>query len=451
MKKKLFGTDGIRGEANVFPMLPEIALQVGRAIGYLFKNHNTHLSKVLIGKDTRLSGYVFESALVAGLCSMGVSALLIGPLPTPAIAFLTKDMRADAGVMISASHNPYYDNGIKIFDRNGYKLPDELEKKIENIIFDESFSNQRCFKNELGRAYRIKDALGRYAVHLKSVVPPYINFEGVKVVIDCANGAAYQIGPQVLEELGADVIAIGCNPDGININENCGALYPEKVKKLVIEKKAHIGIALDGDGDRIAVVDEKGNLIDGDDILALFALVFKEKGVLSNNVVVGTVMSNLGLEKFLEKHGISFIRTKVGDRYVLLKMKEMGGILGGETSGHIIFLDKTATGDGLLTGLRLISLMKEKEKKLSELLPSFEKFPQIIINIKVKEKKPVEEIEGLEEKIKLAKSKLGENGKIVIRPSGTEPKYRVMVEGEKKEIIEEIAEELANYIKQKLN
>ncbi|MCD6489712.1 MAG: phosphoglucosamine mutase [Thermodesulfobacterium sp.] len=451
MKKKLFGTDGIRGEANVFPMLPEIALQVGRAIGYLFKNHNTHLSKVLIGKDTRLSGYVFESALVAGLCSMGVSALLIGPLPTPAIAFLTKDMRADAGVMISASHNPYYDNGIKIFDRNGYKLPDELEKKIENIIFDESFSNQRCFKNELGRAYRIKDALGRYAVHLKSVVPPYINFEGVKVVIDCANGAAYQIGPQVLEELGADVIAIGCNPDGININENCGALYPEKVKKLVIEKKAHIGIALDGDGDRIAVVDEKGNLIDGDDILALFALVFKEKGVLSNNVVVGTVMSNLGLEKFLEKHGISFIRTKVGDRYVLLKMKEMGGILGGETSGHIIFLDKTATGDGLLTGLRLISLMKEKEKKLSELLPPFEKFPQIIINIKVKEKKPVEEIEGLEEKIKLAKSKLGENGKIVIRPSGTEPKYRVMVEGEKKEIIEEIAEELANYIKQKLN
>jgi len=451
MKKKLFGTDGIRGEANVFPMLPEIALQVGRAIGYLFKNHNTHLSKVLIGKDTRLSGYVFESALVAGLCSMGVSALLVGPLPTPAIAFLTKDMRADAGVMISASHNPYYDNGIKIFDRNGYKLPDELEKKIENLIFDESFSNQRCFKNELGRAYRIKDALGRYAVHLKSVVPPYINFEGVKVVIDCANGAAYQIGPQVLEELGADVIAIGCNPDGININENCGALYPEKVKKLVIEKKAHIGIALDGDGDRIAVVDEKGNLIDGDDILALFALVFKEKGILSNNAVVGTVMSNLGLEKFFKKHGISFIRTQVGDRYVLMKMKEMGGILGGETSGHIIFLDKTTTGDGLLTGLRLISLMKEKEKKLSELLPPFEKFPQIIINIKVKEKKPVEEIEGLEEKIKLAKSKLGENGKIVIRPSGTEPKYRVMVEGEKRELIEEIADELSYYIKEKLS
>ncbi|MCD6548514.1 MAG: phosphoglucosamine mutase [Thermodesulfobacterium sp.] len=451
MKKKLFGTDGIRGEANVFPMLPEIALQVGRAIGYLFKNHNTHLSKVLIGKDTRLSGYVFESALVAGLCSMGVSALLVGPLPTPAIAFLTKDMRADAGVMISASHNPYYDNGIKIFDRSGYKLPDELEEKIENLIFDENFTTQRCFKDELGKAYRIKDAPGRYAVHLKSAVPSYINFEGLKIVIDCANGAAYQIGPQVLEELGADVIAIGCNPNGININENCGALYPEKVKKLVIEKKAHIGIALDGDGDRIAVVDEKGNLIDGDDILALFALVFKEKGILSNNTVVGTVMSNLGLEKFFKKHGISFIRTQVGDRYVLIKMKEMGGILGGETSGHIIFLDKATTGDGLLTGIRLISLIKEKEKSLSELVHLFEKFPQVMINVKVKEKKPVEEIEGLEQKIRLAKSKLGENGRIVIRPSGTEPKYRVMVEGEKKEIIEEIAEELAHYIEQKLN
>ncbi|MBO8143737.1 MAG: phosphoglucosamine mutase [Thermodesulfobacterium sp.] len=451
MKKKLFGTDGIRGEANVFPMLPEIALQVGRAIGYLFKNHNTHLSKVLIGKDTRLSGYVFESALVAGLCSMGVSALLVGPLPTPAIAFLTKDMRADAGVMISASHNPYYDNGIKIFDRSGYKLPDELEEKIENLIFDENFTTQRCFKDELGKAYRIKDAPGRYAVHLKSAVPSYINFEGLKIVIDCANGAAYQIGPQVLEELGADVIAIGCNPNGININENCGALYPEKVKKLVIEKKAHIGIALDGDGDRIAVVDEKGNLIDGDDILALFALVFKEKGILSNNAVVGTVMSNLGLEKFFKKHGISFIRTQVGDRYVLMKMKEIGSILGGETSGHIIFLDKATTGDGLLTGIRLISLIKEKEKSLSELVHLFEKFPQVMINVKVKEKKPVEEIEGLEKRIKLAKSKLGKDGRIVIRPSGTEPKYRIMVEGNKKELIEEIAQELAKYIEQKLN
>ncbi|PMP67673.1 MAG: phosphoglucosamine mutase [Thermodesulfobacterium geofontis] len=451
MKKKLFGTDGIRGEANVFPMLPEIALQVGRAIGYLFKNHNVHFSKVVIGKDTRLSGYIFESSLVAGLCSMGVSTFLVGPLPTPAVAFLTKDMRADAGVMISASHNPYYDNGIKIFDRNGYKLPDELEEKIENLVFDKTFSTKRCFKDELGRAFRIKDAPGRYAVHLKSAVPSHINFEGIKVVIDCANGSAYQIGPQVLEELGAEVISIACSPNGININENCGALYPERVRDLVVKTEAQIGIALDGDGDRIVVVDERGNLIDGDDILALFALDFKNKGILSNNTVVGTIMSNFGLEKFLKEHGISFIRTSVGDRYVLIKMKEVGSILGGETSGHIIFLDKATTGDGLLTGLRLISLMKEKEKPLSELLHLFEKFPQVIINVKVKEKKPVKDIEGLEEKIKLAESKIGKNGRIVIRPSGTEPKYRIMVEGNKKEVIEEIANELADYIKQKLN
>lgn len=451
MDKKLFGTDGIRGEANVFPMLPEIALQVGRAIGYLFKNHDIHFSKVLIGKDTRLSGYIFESALVAGLCSMGVSTWLIGPLPTPAVAFLTKDMRADAGVMISASHNPYYDNGIKIFDKNGYKLSDELEEKIEELVFNENFSTKRCFKDKLGRAYRIKDAIGRYAVHLKSIVPSYINFEGIKVVIDCAHGAAYQIGPQVLEELGAEVISIGCSPNGININEGCGALHPEKVKNLVLETQAHLGIALDGDGDRIVVVDEKGNLIDGDDILALFALNFKEKERLINNTVVGTIMSNLGLEEFLKKMGISFIRTPVGDRYVLLKMKEIGAILGGETSGHIIFLDKATTGDGLLTGIRLISLIKEKEKPLSELIHLFEKLPQIIKSVKVKEKKPLKEIKGLEEKIQLAKSKLGNKGRVIVRPSGTEPKYRVMVEGEKRELIEEIADELSYYIKEKLS
>jgi len=450
MIKKLFGTDGIRGEANVFPMLPEIALQVGRAIGYLFKN-NVSVSKVIIGKDTRLSGYIFESALVSGLCSMGVYTWLVGPLPTPAIAFLTKDMRADAGIMISASHNPYYDNGIKIFGKDGYKLSDELEEKIEKLVFDESFSNIRCIKHELGRAYRIKDAIGRYAVHLKSIIPSHINFEGIKVVIDCANGATYQIGPLILEELGANVIPIGCSPDGININENCGALYPENVKKLVLEMGAHLGIALDGDGDRIVVVDEKGNIIDGDDLLAIFAIDLKNKNLLANNTVVGTIMNNLGLENFFIKNGISFLRTPVGDRYVVLKMKEIGAILGGETSGHIIFLDKTTTGDGLLTGIRLISLMKEKEKPLSELVNLFEKFPQVIKNVKVKEKKSLEAIEGLLEKIKLAESKLRKKGRIIIRPSGTEPKYRIMVEGEDQKLIEEIADELAEYIKIKLN
>ncbi|NPA39947.1 MAG: phosphoglucosamine mutase [Thermodesulfobacteria bacterium] len=448
--RKLFGTDGIRGEANVFPMLPEIALQVGRAIGYLFKNANSHQGKVIIGKDTRLSGYVFESALVAGLCSMGVSAWLIGPLPTPAIAFLTKDMRADAGIMISASHNPYYDNGIKVFDKSGFKLPDEMEKKIEELIFDEEFSKVRKYKDELGRAYRIKDAIGRYAVHLKSVVPSRINFEGIRVVIDCANGAAYQIGPQTLEELGAEVIAIGCSPNGININDGCGALYPQKLIEKVWETRADVGIALDGDADRIVVVDEKGNLIDGDDLIALFASDFKEKGLLGNPTVVGTVMSNLGLEKFLNSQGISFVRTPVGDRYVVLKMREIGSILGGETSGHIIFLDKATTGDGLLTALRLISIMKERGKPLSELVRLFDKYPQIIKNVRVKEKLPLEEISGIEEVLKKAEEKLKDKGRIVVRPSGTEPKYRVMVEGEEEALVQELAEYIADFIRGKL-
>lgn len=451
MDKKLFGTDGIRGEANIYPMLPEIALQVGRAIGYLFKNRESHLSKVIIGKDTRLSGYIFESALIAGLCSMGVSTWLIGPLPTPAIAFLTRDMRADAGIMISASHNPYYDNGIKIFNKDGFKLSDEMEKTIEKLIFDKEFEKIRIYKDSIGRAYRIKDAIGRYAVHLKSSVPSYINFEGIKVVIDCANGAAYQVGPLVLEELGANVISIGCSPDGVNINENCGALHPKNLKESVLKNNADLGIALDGDADRIVIVDEKGNFIDGDDLLALFAIEFKNKNYLWKNTVVGTIMNNLGLEKFLNAHGIEFIRTPVGDRYVVEKLRDIKGLLGGETSGHIIFLDKATTGDGLLTGLRLISLMKEKEKPLSELCNLFEKIPQIIKNVKVKEKKPVKEIEGLSEKIKLAEEKLKKKGRIIVRPSGTEPKYRVMVEGEDKDLIKTIAEEIAEYIRKKLN
>ncbi len=449
MKKKLFGTDGIRGEANVFPMLPELALQVGRAIGYLFKNHA--FSKVIIGKDTRLSGYIFEASLVAGLCSMGVSTWLVGPLPTPAIAFLTKDMRADAGIMISASHNPYYDNGIKIFDKEGFKLSDELEEKIENLIFDEKFREIRQYKADLGRAFRIKDAIGRYAVHLKSSIPTYINFEGLKVVIDCANGAAYQVGPQTLEELGAEVISLGCSPNGLNINDNCGALFPQKLKEKVLKSGANLGIALDGDGDRIVIVDEKGTLVDGDELLALFGIELKNKGQLLKNTVVGTVMSNLGLEKFLVERGINFIRTSVGDRYVVLKLREIGGILGGETSGHIIFLDKATTGDGLLTALKVMALMKEKEKPLSELVHLFDKYPQVIKSVKVKYKKPIEEVEGLLEKIRLVEKRLNGKGRILIRPSGTEPKYRIMVEGEKEDLIEEIAEELSQYILQKLN
>ena len=447
MNKKLFGTDGIRGEANIFPMLPEIALQVGRAIGYLFRDRSSQ--KVIIGKDTRLSGYIFESALVAGLCSMGVSVGLLGPLPTPAIAFLTRDMRAEAGIVISASHNPYYDNGIKIFNSQGFKLSDEKELEIERLIFDPEFEKERKLRAELGRAFRIKDAIGRYAVYLKSVVPAHINFEGLKVVIDCANGAAYQVGPLVLSELGAEVICIGCAPDGININQGCGALYPEALRKKVLEIGADIGIALDGDADRIVVVNEKGEILDGDDLLAAFARDLKQKGLLKANTVVGTVMSNLGLEEFLRGNSIEFLRTPVGDRYVTLELLKIEGILGGETSGHIIFLDKATTGDGLLTALRLLVMMKEREKPLSEVIPSFVKYPQITKNIKVTKKLPVEEIPGLPELIKKAQSTL-KRGRVIVRPSGTEPKYRIMIETPEKEIGKTLVEEISSFIKEKL-
>jgi len=449
--KRLFGTDGIRGEANLEPMTPELALQVGRAVGYLFWNHSNHLTKIIIGKDTRLSGYLFESAITAGLCSMGVQVYLIGPIPTPGIAFLTKDMRADAGIVISASHNPFYDNGIKIFDRNGFKLPDEAERKIEEMIYDPDFSQKRALRERIGKVFRIKDALGRYAVHLKSVVPSHINFEGLKVGIDCANGACYQIGPLVLEELGAKVFPIGCEPNGLNINENCGALYPENIRKLLLEKGLDLGIALDGDGDRIAVIDDKGNYWDGDDLLSLFVKYFKEKGLLKSPYVVGTLMTNKGLEEFLENEGLKLIRTPVGDRYVVQAMIEHQVLLGGETSGHLIFLDKATTGDGLLCSLRLLSFLKEKERPLSDFYPPFEKFPQILINVKVKEKKPLSEIPGLEEKIKLIQKSLGKKGRVVVRPSGTEPKYRIMVEAISEDLARTYAEELAEFIKNHLS
>ncbi|MFN3505549.1 MAG: phosphoglucosamine mutase [Caldimicrobium sp.] len=448
--KELFGTDGIRGEANTFPLTPEIALKVGRAVGYLFKNNRNHTHKVLIGKDTRLSCYLFEYALTAGLCSVGVNVYLIGPIPTPGVAFLTGDMRADAGIMISASHNPYYDNGIKIFDSKGFKLSEDLEKEIEKLVFDPSFENIRATKEKVGRVLRIKDAIGRYAVHLKSVVAPDINFEGVKVGIDCANGACYLIAPLVFEELGAKVKSLACEPNGININENCGALYPEKIKNLLLQEKLDIAFALDGDGDRIAVIDDKGNLWDGDDLLAFFANHFIEMGLLKTPIVIGTLMTNQGLEDFLKSKEITLYRTPVGDKYVVSAMRQFNALLGGETSGHIIFLDKSSTGDGMLCALRLLSILKEKDKSLSQFYPPFEKYPQVLINIKIKEKKALNEIEGLEKKIKLAEEKLSGQGRILIRPSGTEPKYRVMVEAKNRDLAEEIAKDLAEHIERKL-
>ncbi|OAG27903.1 phosphoglucosamine mutase [Thermodesulfatator autotrophicus] len=447
---KLFGTDGIRGKANKWPMIPEVALQVGRAVGHIFKNHRSR-HKVLIGKDTRLSGYLLENAIASGLCSMGAEAIFVGPMPTPAIAFLTVDMRCDAGIVISASHNPYYDNGIKIFGSDGFKLSDELEEKIEDMVLNDTIASFRAEDEKIGKAYRIEDAPGRYVVHLKNTFPREENLEGIKIVLDCANGAAYKVAPSVFEELGAEVIKVGVSPNGLNINDGCGALYPENISRLVRDNHAHIGLALDGDADRLIVVDEKGRVVDGDQILALCAEEMQKEGALKGNTVVATVMSNMGLEKALAKMGLKLLRTKVGDRFVVEAMKENGYNLGGEQSGHIIFLDYATTGDGILAALQVLAIMKKRGRPLSELANLVEKYPQVLVNVKVKERIPKDEIAGLNELIARIEKELGDEGRVLIRPSGTEPKYRVMVEGQDEEKIKAYAEELAAHIRTKLS
>ncbi|NPA49929.1 MAG: phosphoglucosamine mutase [Thermodesulfobacteria bacterium] len=445
---KLFGTDGIRGKANRWPMTPEIALQVGRAVGYLFRNKKGR-HRILIGKDTRLSGYLLENAMASGICSVGAEALFVGPLPTPAIAFLTTSMRCDAGVVISASHNPYYDNGIKIFGRDGFKLSDELEAEIEDMVLNESIASFRAEDDEIGRAYRLEDAPGRYIVHLKHTFPKELTLDGLKIVLDCAHGAAYKVAPAVFEELGAEVLKIGVSPNGVNINLDCGALHPEGVIEKVKTEGADIGIALDGDADRVIIVDEKGQIVDGDQILALCARQMQREGRLKGGAVVATVMSNMGLEKALKEMGLKLIRTKVGDRFVVEKMRKGGYNLGGEQSGHIIFLDHATTGDGILAALQVLAIMKKSAKPLSE-LAFLEKYPQTLVNVKVSEKVPPHEIPGLEELVSDFERELGEEGRILIRPSGTEPKYRVMVEGRDEERIQEIASVIARHIKEQL-
>lgn len=445
---KLFGTDGIRGRANRWPMTPEIALQVGRAVGYLFRNHKTR-HRILIGKDTRLSGYLLENAIASGLCSVGAEALFVGPLPTPAIAFLTTNMRCDAGIVISASHNPYYDNGIKIFGRDGFKLSDELEAKIEEMVLNETISSFRAEEADIGRAYRLEDAPGRYIVHLKHTFPKDLTLDGLKIVLDCAHGAAYKVAPAVFEELGAEVVKIGVEPNGTNINLDCGALHPEKVRETVLKEQADLGIALDGDADRVIIVDEHGNLVDGDQILYMCAREMKEEGLLKGGAVVATVMSNMGLEKALSELGLKLVRTKVGDRFVVEMMRQEGYNLGGEQSGHIIFLEHATTGDGILAALQVLAIMKKKEKPVSE-LAKLEKFPQVLVNVSVQKKLPEEEIEGLSPLVKRIEQELGRDGRVLIRPSGTEPKYRVMVEGLDEEKIRSYAEEIADHIMKKL-
>jgi len=446
--RKLFGTDGIRGMANVEPLTSEMAVRLGRAAAYLFKKRKNKKGhhKIVIGKDTRLSGYMFEGALTSGICSMGVDVLLVGPMPTPAIAFLTRSFRADAGVVISASHNLFEDNGIKFFSENGFKLPDDYEKEIEDIIFSGEIDNLRPTGNSLGKAFRIDDADGRYIEFAKNTLPKGIDFEGIKAAVDCANGAAYKITPTVLQELGANIITLGDNPDGVNINLECGSLHPEKVQKVVMESGADIGIAHDGDADRVILVDERGGIVDGDKMMAMCALEMKRTGRLCQDTLVTTVMSNIGLEIAMKEAGISVIRTPVGDRYVLEEMVRSHCNLGGEQSGHVLFLDYNTTGDGLITVLQVLTLMKKTGMPLSQLASCMKTFPQRLVNIKVRERKPLDSIPRITQVIQEAEKSLDGKGRIVIRYSGTEPLLRIMVEGDQEEKINSIVDNISDAV-----
>lgn len=446
---KLFGTDGIRGKINRHPMTPENVLRVGMAAAcVLRKEHGRNM--VLIGKDTRLSGYMIESALTSGICSMGMNVTLVGPLPTPGIAFLARTLRLDAGIVISASHNPFYDNGIKIFSHSGFKLPDATEKRIEELVADESLSKYRPKGECVGKAYRLDDATGRYIEYIKSTLPRGTTFEGMKIVVDCANGAAYKTTPWLLRELGAEVISIYDKPDGVNINLECGTLHMERLQKTVLDNKADVGIAHDGDGDRTLLCDEKGNMIDGDQIIGMYAVELGIMGNLKKDTVVATVMSNLGLEKFLEKYGIRMIRTKVGDRYVAEKMLDGGYNLGGEQSGHIISLDTNTTGDGPITAVQVLNFIKNKNVSLSKLVSGIKLFPQVLLNVEVERRQDMKSIPEIADAIKKAENKLNGRGRVLVRASGTEPKIRVMLEGEDHKMITKLGRDISKVIKAKM-
>jgi phosphoglucosamine mutase len=449
-ERRLFGTDGVRGTANVHPMTAEMALSLGQAIARVFRVDGNKRRRIIIGKDTRLSGYLFEDALAAGICSMGVDVIQVGPMPTPGMAFLTADMRCQAGVMISASHNPYHDNGIKFFSSDGYKLPDAIERRIELLIASGELSGVRAPPDEIGRARRIEDVAGRYVVFLKKTFPMDLSLDGMRVVLDCANGASYVVGPTVLEELGAEVFRIGVSPNGRNINEGCGSLYPEKVADKVNEVRADVGIALDGDADRVVLIDEKGEILDGDQVLAICAADMVERDVLRGGQVVATVMSNLGLEKALQELGVGLFRTQVGDRYVVDAMREGGFNLGGEQSGHIVFLDHNTSGDGLITALQVLAVMRRKGRTLSELTTDFFRYPQVLVNVPVAEKKPIEDLPEFLRMVEKVESGLNGRGRVLIRYSGTEPLARIMVEGDDEKQIREYAHDLAEELRRAL-
>ncbi|SFC16621.1 phosphoglucosamine mutase [Bosea sp. CRIB-10] len=431
MTRKYFGTDGIRGRANGI-ITPDLALRVGQATGIAFRRGD-HRHRVVIGKDTRLSGYMIENALVAGFTSVGMDVLLLGPMPTPAVAMLTRSMRADLGVMISASHNPYEDNGIKLFGPDGYKLNDELEAEITRLI-DSDLGKQLSPSALLGRAKRIESAHARYIEFAKRTLPRNLGLDGLRIVLDCANGAAYKVAPEALWELGAEVITIGDEPDGFNINKDVGSTRPEALSSKVRELRADLGIALDGDADRVLIVDEHGQIVDGDQLMGVIARSWQEDGRLSAPGIVATVMSNLGLERYLAGLGLSLARTAVGDRYVLEHMRANGFNLGGEQSGHIILSDYGTTGDGLVAALQLLAVVKRQEKPVSEVCHCFEPLPQILKNVRYKQGRPLEE-KPVVSAIKAAEQLLGESGRLVIRPSGTEPVIRVMAEGDDRDLV----------------
>ena len=448
---KLFGTDGIRGVANVYPMTTDLAMKVGVSTAYILKREHRR-PKIIIGKDTRLSGYMIENAITSGVCAMGVDVMLVGPMPTPGIAYITSSMRADAGIVISASHNSYEYNGIKIFGKDGFKLPDETENYIEELILNgETERLPKPPASEIGRARRIDDAQGRYIVYLKNTFPRDLTLEGLKIVIDCAHGAAYRVAPTVFEELGAEVVLTGDRPNGKNINRDCGALFPEQMASVAREQRANAGFALDGDADRIILADEKGEILDGDQMMAICAKHYIERNKLKDNTVVATIMSNLGFEVALRGLGANLIRTPVGDRYVVEQMRQNGYNLGGEQSGHMIFLDHGTTGDGILSALQVLAVMLREGRPLSELKKIMEQYPQKLVNVPVGAKKPLDQVPEIMNLQRAMEQKLGEEGRMVIRPSGTEPVIRVMVEGIDRKIIEEVAYSMASCIQKHMS
>jgi phosphoglucosamine mutase len=454
--KKIFGTDGVRGTANIEPVTAETALKLGRAAAHVFKNLEAHARgrgkhKIVIGKDTRLSGYMLENAISSGILSMGVDVLFIGPLPTPGVAYVTRSLRADAGIVITASHNPYADNGIKFFRADGFKLDDKIEGEIENLVFSGAIEKVRPSSDQIGKAVRIDDALGRYIEFAKSSFPKGQTLEGLRVVVDCGHGAAYKSTPAVLHELGAEVIVYGHRPDGMNINKDCGSMHPAQMCHKVAEHQAHLGIAHDGDADRVLLCDEKGKLIDGDDIMAIAALEMLAEKTLAKKTLVATVMSNAGLEAAIHKAGGKMLRTAVGDKNVIDEMLRGGFSFGGEQSGHLIFRDHGTTGDGLVAALQILRIIKSKGTSLSQLAKCWTRFPQLVTNVKVREKKPFEQLDGVNQLVADAEKELtAQGGRLLLRYSGTEPKVRLLVEGRDAAVLKTWSQKICGAIERQI-